>query len=506
MIEKATGHSEAGKVRRPRAVRRALFLPDHAEDRARLALHRMERSLVRARLERPGLLAEGDYQNLRYAIGLARLSRFRPFNQPGSGDVDIDVSVVQPLRNWLLNHLHDPLRLPSPAEDKLAIAREAASLVRPSAVSARAALLDAHIDDFDAAALDREAGRRALVVVAGGGGGGGYVYAGAFACLAEAGLVPDYIVGNSIGSVLGLMRAQHRHADIDEHIDFAAGLKKNDIYSAARRRRSEFCLGGLFHLHLSALHQRFSTGNLRRPLRLDELDIPLDVVVAGLRRHSYERLASAGLTGEPRAARLLPLPVRVASRLTRILQFFRSDMVMPIVLGRDTTTRSLHAVDAVGFSAAVPSILQYEPGARAGSTREIFSHLMAHHELAALVDGGVADNVPTRAAWRGVAAGRAGGTRNGYYLAFDCFLPHIDPKNIWLWPITQTVQRQMRVNRVYADTMVRFQRTLSPTNLVPGRGGLELAVEWGRQTMRDKLPEVRAMLAPAELSEVSAAR
>ncbi|MES1936890.1 patatin-like phospholipase family protein [Salinisphaera hydrothermalis] len=498
----ATRRADAPRRRRSVSARRALFLPDHAEDRARLALHRMERSLVRARLERPDALPEADYQNLRYAIGLARLGPFRPFNQPRAPDVDVDVATVLSLRDWLLNHLHDPLRLPSPPEEKLALAREAAGVARARAAGVRAALLETHSDDFDAAALDREAGQRALVVVAGGGGGAGYVYAGAFACLDEAGLVPDYIVGNSMGSVLGLMRAQHRYADLAEHIDFAAGLKKNEIYSAARRRRSEFCLGGLFHLHLNALHQRFSTGDLRRPLRMDELDIPLDVVVAGLKRHSYERLAPDLQAGEASAARLLPLPVRVASRLTRILQFFRSDMVVPIVLGRDTTTRSLHAVDAVGFSAAVPSILQYEPGARAGSTREIFAHLMAHHELAALVDGGVADNVPTRAAWRGVAAGRAGGTRNGYYLAFDCFLPHLDPKNVWLWPITQTVQRQMRVNRVYADTMVRFQRTLSPTNLVPGRAGLELAVEWGRQTMQEKLPEVKAMLAPAMLSDV----
>lgn len=64
----------------------------------------------------------------------------------------------------------------------------------------------------------------------------------------------------------------------------------------------------------------------------------------------------------------------------------------------------------------------------------------------------------------------------------------------------------MRVNRVYADTMVRFRRTLSPTNLVPGRAGLELAVEWGRQAMQEKLPEVRAMLAPATLGDASGAR
>ncbi|WP_423822191.1 patatin-like phospholipase family protein [Salinisphaera sp. SPP-AMP-43] len=473
---------------------------EQADERTRLALHRMERALVRARLAEPEQLPEAEYQDLRYAIGLARLYRFRPANQTRSRDVAVDMQAVLPLRDWLLNHLHDPLRSPMSDIDKLAIAHEAAAVTRARAVEARRHLLASHANEFDAEALDREAGRRALVVVAGGGGGAGYVYAGAFACLAEAGLIPDYIVGNSMGAVLGLMRAQRRHADIDEQIAFAAGLKKADIYSGARRR-GEFCLGGLLNLHLRGLHQRMSTGELRRPLRLDELEIPLDVVVAGLKRRSYERLAPAVEGAEGRAARLLPLPLRVAARMTRLLQFFNSDMVVPLVLGRDATTRSLHAVDAVGFSAAVPSILQYEPGPTAGATRELFAEMMYRHELAALVDGGIADNVPARSAWRGMAAGRAG-TRNGYYLAFDCFLPRVDPKNMWLWPITQTVQMQMRINRVYADTMVRFYKTLSPVNLVPGRSGLELAVEWGRQTMEEKLPEVRAMLAPCELSRI----
>lgn len=465
---------------------------DHAGESARLALHRMERALVRARLARPDLLPDGLYQDLRYAIGLARLHRFAPANGAPRRDVVVDPDAVRSLRDWLLGHLHDALRAPAPNTEKLAIAREAAGAARAAATAARARLLDIHRNDFDAEALDREAGRRALVVVAGGGGGAGYVYAGAFAALADAGLVPDYIVGNSMGAVLGLMRAQRRMTDIDEHIAFAAGLKKSDLFTA-ERRRSEFCLGGLLQLHLRALHQRMSVGEMRRPLRLDELEIPLDVVVAGLRRRSYERLRAPD---EARATRLLPLPVRVAAQMSRILPFFRSDMVVPLVFGRDATTRSLHAVDAVGFSAAVPTILHYEPGPRAGATREIFAELMHRHALAALVDGGVADNVPARAAWRGLAAGRAG-TRNGYYLAFDCFLPHLDPRDVWLWPITQTVQMQMRINRVYADTMVRFRRTLSPVNLVPGRTGLEQAVAWGRQAMAAKMPEVRAMLAPA---------
>jgi len=468
------------------------------DERARLALQRMERALVRAYMEAPDQLPEADYQTLRYAIGLARLHCFAPHNRRISVDVTIDAAQIMPLREWLLNHLHDPLRAPSMACEKLATCREAAATARGMSIAARRQLLISHASDFDEAALDREAGKRALVIIAGGGGGAGYVYSGAFARLDEAGLVPDYIVGNSMGAILGLFRAQRRHGDVQEYLEFAGRLKNSDIFSAARRRR-EFCLSGLLHLHLHALHQRLSVGELRRPLRLDEMEIPLDLVVAGLRRRPYEKLSPDMREPERGPQRFLPLPLRVAARLTRLLQFFRSDMVEPIVLGRDTTTRAVHAVDAAGFSAAVPSILQYEPGPGAGITREIFSELMYRHELAAIVDGGVADNVPTRAAWRGVEAGRAR-TRNAYYLAFDCFLPRMDPKNVWMWPITQTVQMQMRVNRVYADTMVRFHRTLSPTNIVPNSQGLNLAMTWGYAQMDSQLAEVREMMRPMKLA------
>lgn len=466
-------------------------------EKARLRLQRMERALVRAHLAAPQALARTDYDALRYALGLARLHVFQPYNAARARDVVINRARVAPLREWLLTHLHDPLRAPATPEEKLAAAREALPQVRARAIDLRQQLLEDHVDDFDAAALDREAGRRALVVVAGGGGGAGYVYAGAYARLMEAGLVPDYIVGNSIGAILGLFRAQRRHADIKEYLDFASGLKNADIFNTARRR-AEFCLPGLLQLHLRALHQRMSVGDLRRPLRLDEMEIPLDLVVAGIRRRPYERLAPDMRASSEGASRFLPLPLRVAARLTRLLQFFRSDMVTPIVLGRDAETRAVHAVDAAGFSAAVPSILQYEPGPGAGVTREIFSELMFRHELAAIVDGGVADNVPTRTAWRGVAAGRAR-TRNAYYLAFDCFFPRLDPKNLWLWPITQTVQMQMRVNRVYADTMVRFDHTLSPLNIVPKPPALRLAVDWGYQKMDARLAEVREMVRPVSL-------
>lgn len=469
------------------------------DSRQRLRLQRMDRALVRAYLAAPEALPAADYEALRYALGLARLHVFRPA-VAGASDVTVDRERILPLRGWLLEHLYDRLLSDAEAADKLAACRQAVPRVRSQAIDLRRDLLVAHVNDFDAAALDREAGRRSLVAVAGGGGGAGYVYIGAFARLMEEGLIPDYMVGNSIGAILGIVRAQRRHLDIKEYIDFAGMLKNGDILTAARRR-AEFSLPGLLHLHLRALHQRLSVGDLRRPLRLDEMEIPLDLIVAGVKRRPYEHLAADVRKPEKSAGRWLPMSVQVAARFTRLLQFFRPEVVKPIVLGRDSETRSVHAVDAAGFSAAVPTILQYELGPGAGQTREIFSRLMAQHDLAALVDGGVADNVPVRAAWNGVAEGRAG-TRNAYYLAFDCFTPRVDPKNVWLWPITQTVQMQMRINRVYADTMVRFDQTLSPVNIVPGATAVDLSVGWGYRQMDQYMPEIHAMLQPVSLSGV----
>jgi hypothetical protein len=473
------------------------------DERERLQLQRMERALVRAWLAAPLSVSQSDYECLRYALGMARLHVFRV---PGTRrDIHVDAARIMPLRAWLLEHLYDRLRGSATAEQKLLYCHEAVPEARRRCIELRRELLADHSGEFDAAALDREAGKRSLVIVAGGGGGSGYVYAGAFARLMEDGLIPDYLVGNSIGAILGLFRAQRRHGDVSDYLDFARKLKNGDIFTAARRR-SEFCLPGLLHLHLRALHQRMATGDLRRPLRLDEMEIALDLVVAGIRRRPYERLPSDVRAPNEGAERWLPMWMRVAARFARLLQFFSADVVEPIVLGRDTDTRQVHAVDAAGFSAAVPSILQYEPGPGAGVTREIFSELMATRELAAIVDGGVADNVPARAAWRGVAAGRAA-TRNAYYLAFDCFFPRVDAKNFWLWPITQTVQMQMRVNRVYADTMVRFDRTLSPLNIVPSPDALDLSVGWGYQEMDARMPEVREMLRTVSLfADTSEAR
>lgn len=471
---------------------------DTASGPERLQIQRMERALVRARLARPDCMPEADYRVLRYALGLARIERLRV----GATDVDVDPEALAPLRDWLLAHLYSPLRQAADDASRLAACVQAMPRVRALTSTARQHLLDRHGNDFDAETLDREAGTRSFVSVAGGGGGAGFVYLGAYARLMEDGMAPDYIVGNSIGAVVGLFRAYRRRLDVDEYMQFAKSLNRADVFTAARRR-ADLCLPGLLQLHLKALHQRFVTGEHRRPLRLNEMEIPLDLVVAGVRQRPFEAMPRDMQDPEAGAGRMMPFYMQLVSRAWRLASFVSPSLVKPLVLGGDNDTGNLHAVDVVGFSAAVPTMLQYELRGRAGKTREVYAELMQRHELSALVDGGVADNVPARAAWRGVEAGRIG-HRNAYYLAFDCFQPRLEPKHLWLWPVTQAVQTQMRANRVYADTMIRFDPTLSPVNVVPSAGGLDQAFAWGWARMEQYMPEVREMLRPAAEPPVAA--
>lgn len=457
----------------------------------RLQLQRLERALVRARLARPECMPEPDYQALRYTLGLARIETIRV----DGVDVGVEPEALAPLRDWLLAHLAGPLRHGADEATRLAGCMQAMPRIREFAITARQRLLDTHGNEFDGPTLDREAGTRAFVSVAGGGGGAGFVYVGAYARLMEEGFAPDYIVGNSIGAVVGLFRAYRRRLDADENIGFVKSLNYPDVLTAARRR-ADLCLPGLLQIHLKALHRRFVTGEHRRPLRLNELEIPLDLVVAGVRRRPFESMPRDMRDPQAGVSGWMPLPVQMATRFWRLADFVSPSLVKPLVLGGEGDTGLLHAVDVVGFSAAVPTILQYELRGRAGKTREVYAELMKRHDLSALVDGGVADNVPARAAWQGIERGRLG-HRNAYYLAFDCLFPKLDPKHLWLWPVAQAVQTQMRSNRVYADTMMRFEPTLSPVNIVPAASSVDQAYDWGWAQMDRAMPEVRAMLEPA---------
>src|SRR6202012_1068234 len=146
----------------------------------------------------------------------------------------------------------------------------------------------------------------------------------------------------------------------------------------------------------------------------------------------------------------------------------------------DDATRDFNVVDAAAFSSAIPGVLHHETSDP--RMVPILDELCADKGIAAIVDGGAASNVPVELAWKRVRDGRLG-TRNACYLAFDCFHPQWDPRNLWLVPITQAIQLQMVRNLPDADHLVRFEPTLSPVNLAPSAESIDRASRWGQNSV-----------------------
>ncbi len=470
-----------------------------------LSLQRMERSLVSAQLLHPDEIRPGEYRMLRYLFNFCSLTVFQPGVALGGAvgaraDVQVDQGIIGEMRSEVIRVFSRVLRSTSDPQRRLL---RAATLLQPFTQrlrEARRSVIFAHRADFTEKELDAEVGRKVLVSVAGGGGGAGYVYLGAWQSMEEAGLVPSYICGASIGALLGGFRAVQRTVDYQALVDFAASL---NTYQLFRRPRAEVRHGvpGLLRLQLEAFDRILAHAD-GTPMRMHELPIPLDTVIGGLRSAVYRAMPEAFrprhdvFTGRR-------FSHRVAWRMLQLLGYLSPLLVKEIVLGGDGNSRHFNVRDAIGFSAAIPGVLQYEATPGDDRTDAMLRELRSAHKVAGLVDGGVVANVPARIAWRRVQEGRIG-TRNACYLAFDCFLPQAKPGHVWLVPVTAAVQVQMPGNRPYLDWLVQFRPTLSPVNLLPPREDLEQAMDWGRNSVREAVPLFRALLEPVHWVEPKA--
>ena len=461
-----------------------------------LKLQRMEMALIRAWLAHPDLISEVDFRRLRYILGFARLGSFAPGVQLGGvrrAEVQVDASIVEPFRELVLRALYRPLYKEDALRERLTRSAEVLAPLQAAISDARPRLLAQHRADFSAAELDAEAGRKALVSIMGGGGGAGYVYIGAAARLRSEGLSSDYLVGSSIGALIGAFLARSRQLDIEALMSWAKRLNISSMFSRPYMGTTH-TLPGLLRLHLRAMHQVMSHED-GSPLRLSELEIPFDAVIAGVRTRVYDHLPSTVKDfvrvseSRQRFSRLL------AERMLLLGTFVNPNVVQALVLGRDAQTSAVRVADAVGLSAAIPAVLQYEPPSRDKQTDAILEVLREQHSLACFVDGGVAANVPARIAWEGVAAGRIG-TRNAFYLALDCFHPQFEPRHLWLWPVTQIVQLQLPSQRPYFDWLMRFEPTLSPVNLLPPAEDFDRAFRWGWDQADVMIPFLKKALEP----------
>lgn len=457
---------------------------------------------MRAHLDAPHVMTATEVRRLRYLIGFARLTRFEPGaagpgGTRGRGDVDVTADLA-PWCEHVVDRLTGPLRREEGAVRRLTRAKEALYALEEQADEQRRELL-ARRSDFSEAELDAEVGYKQLALVLGGGGGAGFVYLGALQRMQEHDIEPDYLIGSSIGAVLGALFARERPMPIDDYVDFVRSITYRALLGPEPVRRRHG-LTSAMSLRLDEFGAPLFTRPDGQQMRMEDLAIPYDAVVAGVHQQLFSRLPARFRRQEMAMVRLRSLPVvpiglgpAVVSRLYQAASFFDSRVVKPLVLGGDELTRTFDVIDAASFSAAIPGVLHHET--KDERMVPLLDRYLAEKKVAALVDGGAASNVPAEQAWIMVQRGRLG-TRNALYLALDCFHPQWDPRHLWLTPITRAVQIAMVRNAPYADHLVRMSPTLSPVTLAPSPGALDQSVEWGRASIEPAMEFVRAMLEP----------
>jgi predicted acylesterase/phospholipase RssA len=464
-----------------------------------LRLQRMEDKLITGLFEHPGVVTRRAEHQLRYALALASLEIFQPGAAKKGGrtkrpDVKVRSQRLGAWRRRVIGNLGDILIDTKSSRERVELASRALFSMLPNLEKTRAEVIEKYANDFSERELDEELGTKTLVCVAGGGGGAGYVYLGAWEVLQNAGLVPGYLIGASIGSVLGLFRAQHRQLDFDESVRVAKSMKGEEIFRFVSLN-ARFGLPGVVRLFLHTAFGRQFPDLKSRSFELPDLAIPFETVVAGVRRNALDGLgpeeyARAHHLPADKRPSGLQLRAQIASQLVQVAGFINPRAVQEIVIGGDDLTRRFNAIDAAGFSAAIPGILHYDVTRDDAHMQQMLTDLMEREDVTALVDGGVANNVPSRTAWRQVQAGKIG-TRNTYILAFDCFHPSIGLKHLVFQPITRVIAYQVALNERYARKRIEFKPTLSPINLLPSSRDLDKAVQWGRHQMSEEIAHIQ---------------
>ncbi|RME28249.1 MAG: patatin-like phospholipase family protein [Deltaproteobacteria bacterium] len=460
----------------------------------RRPLDQLEQEVVRRHLARPGEVGEHLVDALRYVLSFARLTVVR--NRDGE---DVEVAEQLAPHRWrVLEALRPHLdaratRVPLADDGLWGAIRELPVLVAATR-RARSRLLAAGRLDRDS--LEAEVTTRQLVVAAGGGGGSGYGYAGAFTLLHRHGLQPELLAGTSIGSLMSLFRARRRIFDGAPMFAAARRLSWQTVFRVFEAE-SHYGIPATLRLYLRA-----AIGSLLRdadgaPLTFRTMEIPLLIVATGITveglKHDlgwYERfMDDAAQPG-------VVLKRSRLARLGRLVRVFQELMETPealreVVFGADPLTMDADALDAAGFSSAVPGVIHYDIYRDDQHMRRLLDMLYGRYGITRLTEGGIVNNLPARPAFAEVMAGRIG-RRNPFVLAMDCFAP--SPRSmVWL-PLQQVVRPNVRANLSYANLYFPLARRLSPINLVPAFDDIFTAMRWTMDELEPRMPFIKAMV------------
>ena len=448
-----------------------------------------EAALVRSVVSSHAWLPEADEAALRYALNLARLG---PVRTADGGDVDLGPALL-PLRDEVRATL--PAFAARRGVDHAGVVRLAAAL-GPRLAGHRARALAAAGGRLSPAALDREVCEKALVVVCGGGGGVAWSYLGAFQLLERYGLVPRLLAGTSMGAALALFRARRVRWPAEGMEEVLSQLSFRTLFRFLQGE-SRYGLPAAMRLYLRAAIGEFLRGPGGHPLTLGELAIPLLVSVTGVRNGAlprepgyYEHLLD-GAGPEDRPGLLPRLALEVFQAVGEL--FAQRDRFARVYLGADERTRDFDAIDAIGFSSALPGVVHYDVLRDDEHMRKLLDDLFRREDLFRLVDGGLVDNLPARAAWEAVKRG-AVGHRNAYVLALEGFVPRISQPH-W-YGLQQLAAVSVAWNRPFANLHRTFQRTLSPVDIVPDLADLRRTVNDGKAELHPDMPFLAHMVRP----------
>jgi predicted acylesterase/phospholipase RssA len=169
------------------------------------------------------------------------------------------------------------------------------------------------------------------------------------------------------------------------------------------------------------------------------------------------------------------------------------DRFARVYLGADEETREFDAIDAAGFSSALPGVIHYDVVRDDERMHVLLRALLERHDLFRLVDGGLVDNLPARAAW-GCVQGGAIGTRNAFVLALEGFGPKLT-QPLW-FGLEQLAAQNVAWNRPFIHHHRSFQRVLSPLEVVPDEAELQRAIQAGKAELNPDMPFVARMCRP----------
>jgi predicted acylesterase/phospholipase RssA len=461
---------------------------------------RGEIALARKALDDPMFLEERELDALRYAIRLAQLSSI-------GSTPDALIDRIGSFRLRLLQLLAPVL----PTEPARIEPRDLHALL-PKVVrlvdEARALVVRDGI--ADEATLDREIADKRLALVLGGAAGSGYVFLGALVRLEELGMRPAYQVGCSIGSLLGVIRGRRPDFDLDELFADIEKLRATAVFRPARLA-ARFGLPAALRLDLRRALGALFTSPDGEALRLRELAIPTDVIATGLGPGAllggtgdFARMVDAELSGA-RELRELPGSVLARSVSALVALAMSRRTLVPVFFGADPDTAELPALDAAGFSAAIPALLQYDPPEADERARRILARLFQQHGLTALVDGSLASLVPARYAWEALEAGRIG-SRNAAIVALDAFASSGGANAIFT-PALRALSGTSHRDKPFWDLHVAFRRPPPLLEMFPTESRLRAAARHGEREFEPTARVLRRLLAPlgrwAELRSAS---